>query len=113
MMSLIEWSGDEAPGLELLAGLRDELQPLASDLSVVPFLTIQTITDEIFAHGLRTYIKAGFADDLSDGLIDAPCSSAPSRSSRRSRRSSCWPWAARSPAWRRTPPRSRTATRAG
>jgi FAD/FMN-containing dehydrogenase len=37
----------------------------------VPFLTIQTITDEIFAHGLRTYIKAGFADDLSDGLIAA------------------------------------------
>jgi FAD/FMN-containing dehydrogenase len=71
VMSLIEWSGDEAPGLELLAGLRAELQPTASDLSVVPFLTIQTITDEIFAHGLRTYIKAGFADDLSDGLIAA------------------------------------------
>ena len=71
VMSLIEWSGDEAHGLDLLAGLRDELQPAASDLSVVPFLTIQTITDEIFAHGLRTYIKAGFADDLSDGLIAA------------------------------------------
>jgi FAD/FMN-containing dehydrogenase len=25
----------------------------------------------VFAHGLRTYIKAGFVDDLSDGLIDA------------------------------------------
>ena len=32
---------------------------------------MQTITDEVFAHGLRTYIKAGFADELSDGLIDA------------------------------------------
>ena len=32
---------------------------------------MQTITDEVFAHGLRTYIKAGFADELTDGLIDA------------------------------------------
>jgi len=41
-----------------------------SDLSVVPFLSMQTITDDLFAHGLRTYIKAGFTDDLPDGLID-------------------------------------------
>ena len=31
---------------------------------------MQTITDDLFAHGLRTYIKAGFADDLPDELID-------------------------------------------
>jgi hypothetical protein len=31
---------------------------------------MQTITDDLFAHGLRTYIKAGFADDLPGGLID-------------------------------------------
>ena len=34
------------------------------------FLTIQTITDELFGHGLRTYIKAGFAADLPEGLVD-------------------------------------------
>ena len=70
IMSLVEWSGDVAPGLEMLAGIRAELPPLAGDLSVVPFLTMQTITDEVFAHGLRTYIKAGFAGELGDGLID-------------------------------------------
>jgi FAD/FMN-containing dehydrogenase len=69
--SLIEWSGDAEEGMQLLAGIRAELQPAAGDLSVVPFLTIQAITDELFGHGLRTYIKAGFVDDLSDGLIDA------------------------------------------
>jgi FAD/FMN-containing dehydrogenase len=69
--SLIEWSGDIEPGMELLAGIRTDLAPAASDLSVFPFLTIQTLTDEIFAHGLRTYIKAGFVEDLSDGLVDA------------------------------------------
>ena len=62
IMSLIEWSGDLDEGRRVLGALRDELVPAAHDLAVVPFLTIQTITDELFAHGLRTYIKAGFAD---------------------------------------------------
>ena len=70
IMSLVEWSGDAGEGRAVLAKIRDELQPAASDLSVVPFLVMQTITDDLFAHGLRTYIKAGFAADLTDGLID-------------------------------------------
>jgi FAD/FMN-containing dehydrogenase/SAM-dependent methyltransferase len=71
IMSLIEWSGDTAEGRAVLAGIRDSLAPPVSDLSVVPFLFMQTITDDLFGHGLRTYIKAGFAGDLPDGLIDA------------------------------------------
>jgi FAD/FMN-containing dehydrogenase len=71
IMSLIEWSGDAAEGRAVLAKIRDKLQPPVSDLSVVPFLFMQTITDDLFGHGLRTYIKAGFAGDLPDGLIDA------------------------------------------
>jgi FAD/FMN-containing dehydrogenase len=70
IMSLVEWSGDPEEGLAVLSRIRDDLQPAASDLAVVPFLFMQTITDDLFAHGLRTYIKAGFADDLPDGLID-------------------------------------------
>ena len=70
IMSLVEWSGDPEEGRKVLAKVREELQPAASDLSVVPFLFMQTITDDLFAHGLRTYIKAGFADDLPDELID-------------------------------------------
>ena len=71
IVSLVEWSGDPDQGRPVLAGIRDDLQPAASDLSVVPFLFMQTITDDLFAHGLRTYIKAGFAADLPDGLVDA------------------------------------------
>jgi FAD/FMN-containing dehydrogenase/SAM-dependent methyltransferase len=71
IMSLVEWSGDPEEGQTILDKIRGELNPAASDLSVVPFLFMQTITDDLFAHGLRTYIKAGFADDLPDGLIDA------------------------------------------
>jgi FAD/FMN-containing dehydrogenase/ubiquinone/menaquinone biosynthesis C-methylase UbiE len=71
IMSLVEWSGDPGEGHPELAKIRDELAPAASDLSVVPFGFMQTVTDDLFGHGLRTYIKAGFAGDLSDGLIDA------------------------------------------
>ena len=70
IMSLVEWSGAPEEGQTILEKIRDDLEPAASDLSVVPFLFMQTITDDLFAHGLRTYIKAGFADDLPGGLID-------------------------------------------
>jgi FAD/FMN-containing dehydrogenase/SAM-dependent methyltransferase len=70
IMSLVEWSGAPGEGRAILEKIRDDLEPAASDLSVVPFLFMQTITDDLFAHGLRTYIKAGFADDLPGGLID-------------------------------------------
>jgi FAD/FMN-containing dehydrogenase/SAM-dependent methyltransferase len=70
IMSLVEWSGAPEEGQAILEKIRDDLEPAASDLSVVPFLFMQTITDDLFAHGLRTYIKAGFADDLPSGLID-------------------------------------------
>jgi FAD/FMN-containing dehydrogenase len=71
IMSLVEWSGDVEEGRAALEAIRDDIQPAAGDLAVVPFLTIQTITDEIFAHGFRTYIKAGFVDDLPGSLVDA------------------------------------------
>ena len=70
IMSLVEWSGHPEDGRAELTEIRDDLAPAASDLSVVPFLFIQTVTDDLFAHGLRTYIKAGFAADLPDALID-------------------------------------------
>ena len=70
IMSLVEWSGDPDEGRANLTRIRDDLAPAASDLSVVPFLFMQTVTDDLFAHGLRTYIKAGFAADLPDALID-------------------------------------------
>jgi FAD/FMN-containing dehydrogenase/SAM-dependent methyltransferase len=70
IMSLVEWSGHPEEGRIILDKIRGELQPAESDLSAVPFLFMQTITDDLFGHGLRTYIKAGFADDLPDGLID-------------------------------------------
>jgi FAD/FMN-containing dehydrogenase len=71
VMSLVEWSGEPGEGRDRLGRIQAELVPIAASLESVPFLEIQTMTDEIFAHGKRTYIKAGFAAQLSDELIDA------------------------------------------
>jgi FAD/FMN-containing dehydrogenase len=70
IMSLIEWSGESSRGRPLLDSLRGELAAIAGSLRTVPFLEIQTLTDEIFAAGKRTYIKAGFARELTDPLIE-------------------------------------------
>jgi FAD/FMN-containing dehydrogenase len=72
-MSLIEWSGESTEGRRRLETLRRELSPIAGSIETVPFLQIQTLTDEIFAAGKRTYIKAGFARALSDELIETLC----------------------------------------
>jgi FAD/FMN-containing dehydrogenase len=71
VMSLIEWSGEPAEGRRRLERLRRELSPTAGSIETVPFLHIQTLTDEIFAAGERTYIKAGFARELTGDLIEA------------------------------------------
>src|SRR5207248_3349904 len=71
LMTLVEWSGDTSEGLQLLGELLRELQPAAAELAVVPFLEIQTAGDELFGHGKLSYIKATFADELTDGLLDA------------------------------------------
>ncbi len=70
VVSLIEWSGEVSQGRPLLSGIQAELAPVATSLEVIPFLEMQTLTDEIFGPGKRTYIKAGFLDELSDEVIE-------------------------------------------
>jgi FAD/FMN-containing dehydrogenase len=71
VVSLIEWSGELEEGRRRLGQIRSELDPAASSLERVPFLEIQTATDDMFAHGKLSYVKAGMALELSDELIDA------------------------------------------
>jgi FAD/FMN-containing dehydrogenase len=70
-ISFVEWSGDLADGHVLLSALNGELAPAATLHTVMPFLALQTVTDYMAPHGLNSYIKAGLATELSDGLIDA------------------------------------------
>jgi FAD/FMN-containing dehydrogenase len=71
IVSLIEWSGDQSEGQALLQGLQRDLTPEVWSLEVVPYVQIQSMTDEMFAHGQRTYIKAGCVPELTDETIDA------------------------------------------
>jgi FAD/FMN-containing dehydrogenase len=71
LMSLIEWSGDPAQGHRRLEALATTLDAPAGDLSQVPYLAMQTLTDELLAPGtLHAYVKAGFATELTAELID-------------------------------------------
>jgi FAD/FMN-containing dehydrogenase len=71
IMSLIEWSGDHAAGHELLGHIRERLAPAGATLETVPYLEMQTLTDELLTPGtLRAYVKAGFADALTTSFVD-------------------------------------------
>jgi FAD/FMN-containing dehydrogenase len=71
LMSLIEWSGDPDRGLELLEQIRAEIDPPGASIDQIPYLAIQTLTDELLAPGtLRAYVKAGFTEDLTDDFVD-------------------------------------------
>jgi FAD/FMN-containing dehydrogenase len=71
IMSLVEWSGDLDSGRRLLAGIRDELRPPSWSLDDMPYLSLQTMTDDLLAPGtLFAYVKAGFAGELTEELMD-------------------------------------------
>jgi FAD/FMN-containing dehydrogenase len=70
IMSLIEWSGDCAEGQEWLGEIETRLAPASGELSQIPYLAMQTVTDELLAPGtLRAYVKAGFAAELTEDLL--------------------------------------------
>jgi hypothetical protein len=70
-MSLIEWSGERTEGHALLARIRDELDAPGASIDDVPYLTMQTLTDELLAPGtLRAYVKAGFTSELTPRFVD-------------------------------------------
>ena len=72
IMSLIEWSGEIDEGHRVLSDIQRELDPPAGELENVPYLAIQSITDELLAPGtLHAYVKAGFTSELTEDLIAA------------------------------------------
>ncbi len=72
IMSLIEWSGDREAGRELLGEIERELDAPAGELTDVPYLAIQQVTDDLLAPGtLHAYVKAGFAAALTEEFIEA------------------------------------------
>jgi FAD/FMN-containing dehydrogenase len=71
VVSLIEWSGaDLEEGRRLLAEIAERVAAPVSSIEQVPFLMIQTAGDELFGHGKRSYVKAGYLDALSPQAIE-------------------------------------------
>jgi FAD/FMN-containing dehydrogenase len=66
--SVIEWSGDPEMGRKVLEDLRAEIEPAASSIELVAFSRIQQADDVLFGHGVRSYIKASFTQELNDEL---------------------------------------------
>ncbi|MBS0626543.1 MAG: FAD-binding oxidoreductase [Verrucomicrobia bacterium] len=69
VVSLIEWSGDLEEGRRVLGELAEQVAAPVSELAQVPFLALQTAGDELFGPGKRSYVKAGYLDDLSPAAI--------------------------------------------
>ena len=71
VVSLIEWSGaDLEEGRRVLAEIAERVAAPVSSIEQVPFLMIQTAGDELFGHGKRSYVKAGYLDALSPQAIE-------------------------------------------
>jgi FAD/FMN-containing dehydrogenase len=71
VMSLIEWSGERAAGHVSLELIRNQLEASGASIDEVPYLRMQTLTDELLAPGtLRAYVKAGFTSELTAEFID-------------------------------------------
>ncbi|MBS1843697.1 MAG: FAD-binding oxidoreductase [Actinobacteria bacterium] len=72
VVSLIEWSGaDLDEGRRVLAGIAERLAASVTSIEQVPFLKMQTAGDELFGHGKRSYVKAGYLAALSPEAIEA------------------------------------------
>jgi FAD/FMN-containing dehydrogenase len=64
------WSGDAARAAEALAPLRKVGKPIADTVAPVPYAHFQTRHDNANRHGIYSYMKSSFVNELSSGLID-------------------------------------------
>ena len=64
------YAGPPDAGRQLAAGLRALGTPIADLLGAMPYTTMQSLLDPLWAPGLRNYFKAGYLQSLSDEAID-------------------------------------------
>jgi FAD/FMN-containing dehydrogenase len=69
-LSSIEWCGDMAEGERYVRAILDDIKPEAHVALRMPFLEVQSMLDDICAHGVRSYCKAGFIRDIDAATLD-------------------------------------------
>ncbi|MEE8463411.1 MAG: FAD-binding oxidoreductase [Gammaproteobacteria bacterium] len=62
--------GDPAAGERAIAPLRKFGKPIADSTGLIQYNTLQTGADETLRHGLMYYMKSGFVNEFSPGVID-------------------------------------------
>ncbi|MEA2438422.1 MAG: hypothetical protein QOF65_2978, partial [Thermoleophilaceae bacterium] len=63
------WNGPHAVGEQVLAPLRSLAEPVADLCGPIPYVTLQTLLDPLYAKGAQNYFKAGFFDALDDETV--------------------------------------------
>ena len=64
------WSADHAKGERVLQPLRSLGKPAFDQIAAMPYVALQSGSDQSLAHGIRFYGKAGFIDAISPAYID-------------------------------------------
>src|SRR3954470_2095704 len=64
-------SGEPERGRALVQPLKDLGDPIADLLDVMPYTTMQSLLDGLWAPGAHNYMRSAYVDDLSDGAIAA------------------------------------------
>jgi FAD/FMN-containing dehydrogenase len=67
----VVYNGDPAVGERELAPLRAIGKPAVDGVSVQDYMVMQTASDGIVAHGIRSYAKNGMVGEWSQGLVNA------------------------------------------
>ena len=62
--------GDPAAGERAIEPLRKYGSPMSGSIGLMQYNTLQTGADVALRHGLMYYLKSGFVDEFSPGLID-------------------------------------------
>ena len=66
---------------QLVARIRDRLEPLFDLVTPMPYVDLQQMLDEANAWGSHAYEKGTYIEDLSDGVIDVLTSQVPAKTS--------------------------------
>jgi FAD/FMN-containing dehydrogenase len=69
VLSLLQWHGDHKVGIPYVDGVLKRLNGAFQTTTVMPFLKLQTMTDESCKHGNQAWAKSGFFSEMSDDLI--------------------------------------------
>jgi hypothetical protein len=71
LIMTVVYNGDPAKGEKEVAPLRKIGKPAVDGIGMQDYMELQTKSDGMFHHGIRSYAKSGMIKEWSQGLVDA------------------------------------------